>query len=304
MIDVVLETGEDRRKMVRAAMEGLGDELFSRCRAAQSILLKVNLVHHENQLASTHVDAVRGALDAIRAISSVKVFVGDASYFGTKAAFRHFGYERLLEEYEHTELVDLNDDDFVAGYSISRDGSHNAIRRSKLAHEVDLRVSLAPMKTHREVGVTLTVKNWTVGTWLVPPRISASGRVWARWPWLHEVGPRAEHQTIMELYRQLPCDIGVIDGVLAMEGDGPTRGTAIEMGVVLAGIDAVAVDATATTLMGIDPGDIGYLAMCAEEGLGVIDLANVNVPPMLMTELRREFVRPARFEEITRAWRV
>ncbi len=289
--------------MVLAALKALGDPFFARVREAESILLKVNLVHHEKQLASTHIDAVRGALDAIREIGSTRVFVGDASYYGTKAAFRNLGYERLLDEYQRVELVDLNDDDFAPGYSIQRDGSQNKIRRSKLANDVDLRISLAVMKMHNEVGVTLGVKNWTVGTWVVPPRISSSGRVWARWPWLHEEGPRAHHQTIMELYRQLPCDIGIVDGVLAMEGEGPTHGSAAPMGVVLAGMDAVAVDAVSATLMGVDPGDVGYLVMCAEAGLGTTDLARINVPPMLMTELRRDLEKPEKFDEIISQWR-
>ena len=303
MIDVALETGEDRRKMVRTAVEALGDAFFSRVREAESILLKVNLVHHEKQLASTHIDAVRGVLDAIRAIGSVKVYVGDASYHGTKAALRNLGYERLLTEYQRVELVDLNYDDHVEGYSITKDGSKNTIRRSKLASDVDMRISLAPMKMHADVGIAGSVKSWTVGTWVVPPRISGIGRVWARWPWMHEEGPRAHHQSIMELYRQLPCDIGIVDGVLAMEGDGPTRGTAVPMGVVIAGAGAVAVDAVAATLMGVDPADVGYLAMCAEAGLGVIDLARINVPPMVMMELRREFARPLKFDQTVNAWK-
>lgn len=304
MIQVALETGDRRREVVVKAVEALGDDFVVRCKEAATILVKVNLVHHELQLASTHIDAVRGLLDVIRIHSAAKVYVGDASYHGTVAAFKNFGYDKLPAEYDHLELVDLNDDDYVDGYCIRKDGSKNpAVRRSKIAATADLKISLTPMKVHRDVGVTLSVKNWAIGTWVVPPRISATGRVWARWPWLHEEGPWAHHRTIMELYRQLPCDIGIVDGMMAMEGEGPSGGKAVEMGVVLAGFDAVAVDAVATTLMGIDPGDIGYLAMCAEEGLGSIDLTHIDVPPMQMHTLTREFERPPRFDAIIEAWR-
>ncbi len=303
MIQVALETGHSRRQVVHQAVEALGDDFITRVKAATSILIKVNLVHHEIQIASTHIDAVRGLVDSIRTHSAAKIHVGDASYHGTAAAFRNFGFDRLLEEYDNLELVDLNDDKYVEGYSIKADGSKNTIRRSKLATEAGLKISLTPMKMHRDVGVTLAVKNWAVGTWIVPPRISATGRVWARWPWLHEEGAWAHHRTIMELYRQLPCDIAVIDGITAMEGDGPSGGTAVQMNVVIAGFDALAVDAVASTLMGIDPHDIGYLAMAAEEGLGSIDLTHIDVPPMLMHELTREFEKPAHFDDIIGAWR-
>ncbi|MBU1126459.1 MAG: DUF362 domain-containing protein [Patescibacteria group bacterium] len=303
MINVTIETGNNRRPTVAKAVEALGDDFITRCKEAHTILIKVNLVHHEIQIASTHIDAVRGVLDVIRTHSAAKIFVGDASYCGTVAAFRNFGYDRLLEEYDNLELVDLNDDEFVPGYSIKADGTHNPIRRSKIASQADLKISLTPMKIHRDVGVTLSVKNWSIGTWIVPSRISVSGRVWARWPWLHEEGSLAHHRTIMELYRQLPCDVGIIDGITAMEGDGPSSGTALQMNVVVAGMDAVAVDAVATTLMGIEPRDIGYLAMCEEEGLGSVDMTHIDVPPMLMHELTRQFEKPANFDDIIKAWR-
>lgn len=304
MTRVVLVETEHRRRGMRDAVHALGDAFVDKVKAATKILIKVNLVHHENQLASTHVDAVRGLLDEIRALSRVDVVVGDASYHGTKAAFRHFGYDRLVEEYEHTHLVDLNDDEGVPGYTIRRDGSHNPIKRSKLATDCNLRISLTQMKTHRDVGVSLAVKNWTVGTWVVPPRSSAHGSVWARWPWMHDEGMRAHHDTIAALYAQLPCDLAFVDAVTAMEGDGPTRGSAVPMGVILAGTDAVAVDAVGATLMGFDPSDIGYLVKCAEQGLGVVDMAKIDVPPLQVEQLRRAFLRPPELAEKLTAWRI
>lgn len=300
---MILETGEKRRNVVHGAVEALGDDFFDRCRKAQTILIKVNLVHHEYQLASTHVDAVRGVIDAIRPTCLARIVVADGAYHGTTAAFRNFGYQRLLEEYENVHLIDLNEDDFVDGFSIKADGSQNPIRRSKLASEADVKICLTPMKLHRHTSVSLSLKNWALGTWVVPPRISATGRIWARWPWLHEEGPWAHHRTIVELYKQLPCDVAIVDGMMAMEGDGPTRGTAVNLGVVLAGVDAVAVDAVATMLMGIDPMDVGHISMAADEELGVADLGKIDVPPIMMHEKRREFSTPLNFDDKLRAWR-
>lgn len=300
---VHLETGEQRRECVRGATEALGEEFFGRIHEAERIMLKVNLVHHENQLASTHVDAVRGFLDGILGKTKARILIADASYHGTSAAFRNFGYARLQKEYDRVELVDLNEDDVVDAYTVRRDGSQNPIRRSKLAMTADVVVSLAPMKMHRDTLVTLAIKSWTIGTWIVPSRNSAGGRVWARWPWLHDEGARAHHASIMELYRQKPCDYAIVDGMVAMEGDGPTRGRPVEMNVVLSGNDAVAVDAVSATLMGVDPGEVGYLAMCQEEGLGVSDLGLIDVPPMLMAQLRKDLEKPPGFETLTNNWK-
>ncbi len=302
MIHVALEHGNDRRGMVYKSLRETND-FFDALREKKRILIKVNLVHHELQLASTHVDAVRGVLDAIRQVTGMPVVIGDGAYHGTPAAFRHFGYDRLVDEYEQVSLVDLNEGGVRDGHSIRADGGKNAIRRADLAHEVDFRISLTPMKMDQDVAVSLSVKNWVMGTWIVPPRISASGRVWARWPWMHEEGIWAQHATISSLFQQLPCDWAVVDGVLAMQGDGPVRGTAIEGEVVLSGGDPVAVDAVAATLMGVDPGDVGYLSMLAEADVGAIDLGTVNVPPMMMAQLTRVFERPVWFEDRLGKWR-
>lgn len=302
MIDVILETGEDRRQVVRKAVDALGDIFIERCKSAETILIKPNLVHHELQLASTHVDAVRAVIDSIRVHSNSLIYIGDASYRGTKAAFRNFGYEQLEKEYDKVSLIDLNDAKVVDGYSIKRDGSHNAIRRSKIALDADFKISIAPMKMDSSAGVSLTVKNWTIGTWIVPPRISITGRVWAHWPWLEEEGENAYHASIAELYNQAPCDVGIIDGVIAMQGNGPVQGSALEMGVVLAGMDAVAVDAVGATLMGVEPQNIGYLAMCAEKNLGTLDMGRINVPPMQVASLSRKFDEPNGFAEKLKSW--
>ncbi|HAL50470.1 MAG: hypothetical protein UU46_C0028G0005 [Candidatus Uhrbacteria bacterium GW2011_GWD1_41_16] len=292
MKNVILQTGENRRQTVRKAVEELGDEFITKCKEAKSIFIKVNLVDYQYELACTHVDAVRGLLDVIQTYCKTPVKVGDAAYRGTKAGFEHLGYERLLNEYFDIELVDLFDDNSVDGSTIRRDGSQNPIYRSKIAVESDLTICLAPLKVHDQVGLDACVYSWTTGTWIVPSRISATGRVWARWPWLEEEGEEAHSQSIASLYKEKPCDLGIVDGIIVMEGEGPVQGSAIPMGFVLAGFDTVAVDAVAGTLIGLDISTIGYLQKIAEEKNGTADLSHINVPPMLIAEITRSIKRP------------
>ncbi|MFH1611366.1 MAG: DUF362 domain-containing protein [Patescibacteria group bacterium] len=296
MKNVILQTGEDRRATVRKAVEELGEDFITKCRASEYIFIKVNLIDHERQLACTHVDAVRGVLDVIRTYCKTPVKIGDASHSGTMAGFDNFGYERLLDEYNKVELIDLNDDDFVDGHTVRKDGSENPIRRSKTAVEAQMKICIAPLKVHDDVLLDACVYSWTTGTWIVPSRISVVGRVWARWPWLQEEGQIAHSQSIIELYKQSKCDVAIVDGIIAMEGNGPVEGSMVEMGVVVAGYDPVAVDAVCATLIGLEPLEIGYLQMIAREELGEIDLSKINVPPMLITELAKQFRLPQNFE--------
>ena len=51
-----------------------------------------------------------------------------------------------------------------------------------------------------------------------------------------------------------------------MEGNGPIQGTPKHAGVLVAGSDPVAVDATCCRIMQIDPFQIGYLRLAASAG--------------------------------------
>jgi uncharacterized protein (DUF362 family) len=297
MTKVILEVGKNRRNMARQAMEQLGDSILERVKAAKVIFVKPNLIHHERSLAVTHIDAVRGVLDFIQEHSRAKVIIGDGGMMGTDAAFRHFGYEQLPDEYDKVELVDLNDDEWVPGMSVREDGSENEIRRAKTALEADLRIVVAPLKTHAAVGLSGAIESWVTGTWVVPPRISPFGRTWARWPWLESQGLKAHHASLARMFHDGPCDIALIDGVMAMQGDGPIEGDAVEAGVFIASADPVAADAIAATIMGIDPHEIAYLSLLQNQNDGIIDVTHIDVPPALLESVRRTFLMPVGLPE-------
>ena len=72
-------------------------------------------------------------------------------------------------------------------------------------------------------------------------------------------------------------DLSVIDGIVAIEGDGPWDGDRVEHGVVLSSADRIAADRLCTELMGIDPKYMKYLEWCSDAGMGYFDLSKINV---------------------------
>ncbi len=296
MQKVALIQNEHRRKAVRQAIDELGNEAVARFRSAKQILIQPNLTHHELQLASTHVDAVRGVLDQIRVYTDVPIVIADGAHYGTKASFRNFGYEGLITQYVNLSLVDLNDEDiYEESYLV--EGRTVAVRRPRLVRDCDLRIAVAPLKTHHVYGASLAISSWSEATMIVPSRVGIQGRVWSRAPWLNAYGLAAANELIAQLFKHLPCDLVVIDGILGMEGDGPVDGTPVSMGVVLASTDPVAADAVAATLMGFDPHDIGYLEALSGRGTGTNDMSKIDVPPLLLTQLTRKFALPVMTKE-------
>lgn len=289
MPSVQIVTGENRKKAVKIAVDGLGHDFMRRAQRAQYILLKPDLVHHSLQLASTHVDAVRGIIEAVRMYSDAPIVVADGAQFGTKTAFKNLEFEALIHEYRGISLFDLNEDEVIETVLQRSDSSTLIARRSKTAIEAPFSISLAPMKTHARLGVALSASNWAEGTWIVPPRSSSDGRIWTRAPWRDTLGVKDAHLTVADLFSAYPCQVGVVDGILAMEGNGPINGTPVHAGVVLAGFDPVAVDTVAATLMGFDAHDIGYLERCAAKGIGVNEITDIDVPLLDLQRLTRQF---------------
>jgi uncharacterized protein (DUF362 family) len=71
--------------------------------------------------------------------------------------------------------------------------------------------------------------------------------------------------------------LAVIDGFEAMEGNGPTDGSAVPLSLAWTSTDALAADVVGTTIMGFDPGEVGYLHYCTRMRWGVGDVTRIQI---------------------------
>jgi uncharacterized protein (DUF362 family) len=112
----------------------------------------------------------------------------------------------------------------------------------------------------------------------------------------------AMNRNLVALARRTRPHLSIIDGWVGMHREGPRHGTPLRLGVVVAGTDAVAVDAIAATVMGFNPLEIGYLHYAQEAGLGVADPERINVVGDSIAQVQRRFV-PHSNDVIQRHWR-
>jgi uncharacterized protein (DUF362 family) len=210
------------------------------------ILLKPNLVEYRQAApVNTDVAVLAASLEAFQRLGAAQVLIGEGPGHRRDTFFlaEEAGY-RQLDNFER-RFVDLNRDDvtLVPGFVEMAD-----IYLPNTALTADLIVSVAKMKTHHWVGATLSMKN-LFG--LVP------GSVYG-WPknHLHYSGIP---ESIVALNRIFRRTFAIVDGIVAMEGDGPILGTPKHAGVLVLGSDLVAVDATCCRIMGIDPDRVDYL---------------------------------------------
>ena len=227
---------------------------------SKRIVLKPNLVEFDaNTAINTHPLVVHAAYEAFRRLGAaeIKIAEGPGHRRGTLDLADAAGYFETVPKFE-AAFTDLNLDN-VAERVIPQPVSQ--LKALYLPHTVldcDLLVSLPKMKTHHWAGATLAMKN-LFG--LVPGGVYGWPKNVLHWAGIPE--------SIVDLHHLFPRQFAIVDGIVGMEGNGPIQGTPRHAGVLVAGSDVAAVDATCCRIMGIDPAKIEYLRLArGESNLG------------------------------------
>lgn len=216
----------------------------------KSVLLKPNFVEPDmERMINTHPVVIRAAREAFLRLGAKSVVVAEGP-----------GHERdtegILEELRlrdylgplECSFVDLNTDEVSQVGTRTHASRLKSLSLPKAVLAADFVVSMPKMKTHHWVGVTLSLKNMFG---IVPG--SCYG-----WPKnvLHWAGIS---KSILDINSTVRPDFAIVDGIVGMEGNGPIQGTPKAAGVLVAGDDPVAVDATCARIMGLVPERIDYL---------------------------------------------
>ena len=231
------------------------------------VLLKPNLVEVIKGAShiNTHPLVIRGAIEAFLTLGASKVLVGEGqghvrdSYY----VLEESGLADVLYE-DRIPYVDLNNDSL---FTLPNKGRFSRLKELTLPQtlkQVDIIVSMAKMKTHHWAGVTLSMKNM----FGVMPGIVYG------WPKnvLHYAGIE---KSIIDINATIKPHFAIVDGITGMEGDGPIMGSPKHVGVLVMGRNFVAVDATCSQIMGINPQKVLYLAV-ASTRLGPIKKAYIS----------------------------
>ncbi len=273
--DVALVKGNDCRDNVYKALKHIENDVLASI-GNKKILIKPNFVSTRRELCATHVDAVRGILDFLTPHYKGQITIGEstASRSGTREGYVNYGYLPLEKEY-NVKLVDLNEQPWVYRYVFGTGHKPMPIRIISTFLDPDTYIiSAAKMKTHDRAVTTLSLKNVLLGAPVNDYKTNDKPRVHLE----YNFSPKAIiHFNMFHLAQEIYPDLGVIDGFVAMEGNGPVGGTPVDARLAFASLDPLAMDMLATKLMGFDPGQIMYLTSLAEAGLGQGDLAKVNV---------------------------
>jgi uncharacterized protein (DUF362 family) len=296
---VAIVKGEDRFANVLQALELAGDEV--KRKVGGRVVIKVNTVMQDAQLANTHPEALRAVLAYLRPLKPERIWVGEASG-DPLALFKASGFDRLRQEYDF-DYLDFNQLGFDPLELVDLQGQLLPVRITRAWREFDCLVSLSLPKAHSDAVLTLSGKNMM--------GFLENGQMW-RIHGVREFGrddnihacSRTLHKNLRTLLAKVRPDVAVLDGFHSFEaGTVPQcgRGKYVEPHVALAGADFVAVDSTAATLFGVNPLDVGYLVYAAADGYGTLDLSQIE---LVGTPLAQAVfpLKPAPRVEILKMW--
>lgn len=235
-------------------------------------LLKVNLLvgAAPEQAITTHPAVVRAMVRLVRSAGG-EPLVGDCSGFeGPPNAGRYFGgcrksgFVQVCEE-ERVELLHLSAESVEVENPRGR-----AFKRFTLARtvtEVDVLINLPKLKTHGLMLITGGVKNlFGCLPGLHKPQMHLRAR-----------GAEAFSQMLVDLLVAVHPALTVMDAVVGMDGNGPRNGQPKQVGAILASADPVALDAVACRMVGIEPFVVPTTRRAHAQGVGVGDLAQIEV---------------------------
>ena len=236
------------------------------------VLIKPNYINarHPSTGITTDSRVIEGVVGFLRRHDVEGIVIGEGSgHSDTFTAFRNAGVDALAERWG-VKLVDLNKDEFIE----VKPPTPLALKRVKIAKTAleSVIISVPKLKLHRMTGVTLSIKNM-LGT--MTPKGS-----------MH----RNLSKNIADLASIAKPNIAVIDGIIAGEGH-ETSGNPIEMNLVIAGRDPIAVDTVGAAVMGVSPETVKHLRYAEQKGLGTCNLNQIEVVGETIERVRRKFRR-------------
>lgn len=230
-------------------------------RPKSRVLVKPNLLMATEPVSGvdTHPEVVRAVIKILKGINC-SVYLGDgSSVWGGQADKAHYVYEKSgmkkVCEDEGAELVDFEHKRWRKNFPLAA-----------WLDKCDCVVNIPKFKTHELTLLTGAIKNLFGLVWK-----THKTELHKKYFYVNDFS-----KVLVDVYEEVRPALTVIDGVIAMEGDGPgTSGKLRNLGLLFAGSDCVALDSVLASIMGIEPSCVLTTKEAAIRNLGVADIKSI-----------------------------
>lgn len=273
MSNVAIVQGTNPVEASVEALQLVGSDVDKVLSNAKQILIKPNYINakHPSTGITTDSRVIEGVVKYLKTHDTHNIIIGEGSGFGdTYHAFKVAGVDEVAQRWNVT-LADLNKDEFIEVSPLNP----LALKKVKVARTAleSAIISVPKLKLHRIAAITLSLKNM-MGV------LASKGS-------MHTGGLS---KNIADLASIVRPRVAVIDGIIAGEGH-ETSGDPVEMNLVIAGTDPVAVDAVGAAVMEVPPTEVKHLNLAAQKGLGTCDLDEITILGEPIARVKRKFRR-------------
>ncbi len=253
---------DDIKKVLSGILENMKDDINILPNAR--VLIKLNLCLLKGPETGATVDPLVGRALVewiLENFDPEKIYLAeaDATHLGADMAFQVLGWQDFFSDIDKVEIFNLSRDERVP---VGAKYLEN-LEMSKTMMDADFLISLAKLKTHTQQKMTCIMKN-------------QFGAI----PYKYKI---VYHpilaQAICDATAARSPDLCIIDGLISMEGNGPTNGIPRRTKVLLASNDPVSVDHFCARLMGFSPMSVPHLKLACDRGLGRTDYEVIGNPP-------------------------
>ena len=276
------------RHALISALEPLGG-IGAFVQAGQRVLLKPNVVMpiHPKRAITTHPAVVEAMVKLVQE-AGCEVVIFDSGPVPTGLVLRRAYRDAGIMEVAERTGASLCDDTVAVQVSAPESVLLKRLDLIKLCQEVDAVISLPKLKTHNLTAITGAIKN-LFG--LVPGMTK---------PAYHAKLPDVDKfcDMLLDIVAYVQPVLTVMDGVVGLEGNGPsTGGSPRQIGALLVSSDVVAMDAVVCQIVGLDPDELPLFRAAQRRGWWPVEIevvgapvAETAVPDFLLPETARPVV--------------
>ena len=255
---------KDIQKAVDNCLDNLGG-LSSLIKPDDRVLIKPNilLAKAPEEAITTHPALIEAIIMAVKNMGAVPL-VGDSPGGLVGNVSGHWKITGIEEVCSRLNVEILN---FEASgvYEKKINGNHYHIAKPVL--DVDFIINVPKIKTHGLTILTCAIKNM-YGT--IPGLTKVN---------YHKEAPKPSDFAglVVDIFSMSKPGLTIVDGVIGMEGSGPSGGDPKELGIILASTDAVALDSIICHVLGKDPMKVATNKIAYERELGETDINKIDV---------------------------
>lgn len=260
---------ESVTKAVNKAVELLGG-IKKFIKSGEKILIKPNLLSAKppERAITTHPEVVRAIIKLVKEAGATPV-VGDSpggAIKGVERVWNETGMKKIAQE-ENIELI--NFETFGVIETKLNHPTVKSIHLSKIISNVDGIINIPKLKSHGMQTFTCAVKNFYG---CIPGLRKGE---------YHKFAPHPDEfgHLLSEIYLHIKDKVRfhIIDGIIGMEGNGPSSGDIRKLDIIAACDDALALDTFLVHILGFRKGRIEALHYLKKAKAGESEISNMNI---------------------------